>query len=172
LGRSPTDASLVSSYIESLNLCSGRVYGKCAHEINVLFSLVWKIVAWELVTAYAVLEAGELNEKIGNVRENGENSKAGRNKKKKKKEAISMKGTRLIMDFIKEKLHGERKSDVENSRLLETWVDDFLSFLDSANPEFNDFLLKVNDVVQSNDNTELKIPKVIFAYPVHDSIFL
>jgi len=41
-------------------------------------------------------------------------------------------------------------------------VADFQTFLDLANPEFNDFLLKVKDVVRSNDNTELKIPKVIF----------
>jgi len=110
----PTDASLVSSYIGSLTLFSGRDYDKCAHEINVLFSLVWKIVAWELVTVYVVLEDGELIEKMGNV--NGENSKVDRKKNKKKnKEGVSKKGTRLTMDFIKERL----QSDVENSRLLE-----------------------------------------------------
>jgi histidyl-tRNA synthetase len=58
----PTDASLVNNFNESFKFYSGGVYDKFAHEINVLFSLVWKIVAWELVTAYVALEAAELNE--------------------------------------------------------------------------------------------------------------
>ncbi|WJX68243.1 histidine--tRNA ligase [Trifolium repens] len=152
----PTDASLISSFNESFHLYSGRVYDKFAHEINVLFGLVWKTVAWELVTAYAVLEAAELNAKIGNVGENGENSKV----EKKKKKAILGKGTSSILALIKDRLQSEKKSDAENSQTLETWVADFLSFLDLAKPEFNEFLLKVNDVVESNESRRLpKIPK-------------
>lgn len=152
----PTDASLVSSFNESFKLYSGRVYDNFAHEINVLFGLVWKIVAWELVTAYAVLEAADLNEKIGNVRENGENNKV----EKKKKKAVLGRGTSSILALLKERLSSEKKSDVENSRKLESWVADFLSFLDLAKPEFNEFLLKVKDVVESNESRRLpKIPK-------------
>ncbi|CAJ2672784.1 unnamed protein product [Trifolium pratense] len=152
----PTDASLISSFNESLHLYSGRVYDKFAHEINVLFRLVWKIVAWELVTAYAVLEAADLNEKIENVRENGETSKVD----KKKKKAVLGKGTSSILALIKDRLQSEKKSDAENSRLLETWVADFLSFLDLAKLEFNEFLLKVKDVLESNESRRLpKLPK-------------
>ncbi|GAU47900.1 hypothetical protein TSUD_25150 [Trifolium subterraneum] len=152
----PTDASLISSFNESLNLYSGRVYDKFAHEINVLFGLVWKIVAWELVTAYAVLEAADLSEKIGNVKENGETSKVD----KKKKKAVLGKGTSSILALIKDRLQSGIKSDAENSRLLETWAADFLSFLDLAKPEFNEFLLKVKDVLESNESRRLpKIPK-------------
>lgn len=152
----PTDASLVSSFNESFHLYSGRVYDKFAHEINVLFSLVWKIVAWELLTAYAVLEAAELNEKIPEVRENGEHSKV----EKKKKKAVLGKGTSSILPLIKDRLQGEKQSPVENSRPLEIWVADFLSFLDLAKPEFNEFLLKVKDIVESNESRRLpKIPK-------------
>jgi histidyl-tRNA synthetase len=160
----PTDASLISSFNESFHLYSGRVYDKFAHEVNVLFGLVWKIVAWELVTAYAVLEAADLNEKIGNVPENGENSKVDN---KKKKKAVLGKGTNSILALIKDRL----QSDAENLRLLETWVADFLSFLDLAKPEFNDFLLKVNDVVESNESRRLpKIPKVILLDAFMDKI--
>ncbi|XP_058771269.1 histidine--tRNA ligase, cytoplasmic-like [Vicia villosa] len=152
----PTDASLASSFNESFSLYSGKVYDKFAHEINVLFALVWKIVAWELVTAYAVLEAAELNEKIRGATENGESSKV----EKKKKKAVLGKGTSSILQLIKDRLQSEKKSDVENSRLLETWVADFLLFFDLARPEFNEFLLKVKDVVESNESRRLpKIPK-------------
>lgn len=163
----PTDASLVSSFNESFHLYSGRVYDKFAHEINVLFSLVWKIVAWELLTAYAVLEAAELNEKIPEVRENGEHSKV----EKKKKKAVLGKGTSSILPLIKDRLQGEKQSPVENSRPLEIWVADFLSFLDLAKPEFNEFLLKVKDIVESNESRRLpKIPKVILLDSFMDKI--
>ncbi|MCH87097.1 histidine-tRNA ligase-like, partial [Trifolium medium] len=151
----PTDASLVSNFNESFKLYSDRVYDKFAHEINVLFSLVWKIVAWELVSAYALIEAAELNEMIGNVLENGENSKVDKNKK-----AGLGEGTSKILALIKERLQSEKKSDVDNSRLLETWVADFQSFLYFAKPGFNDFLLKIKDVVESRSRrSQLKIPK-------------
>jgi histidyl-tRNA synthetase len=73
--------------------------------------------------------------------------------------------------LIKDRLQSEKKSDAENSRILETWVADFLSFLDLAKPEFNDFLLKVNDVVESNESRRLpKIPKVILLDAFMDKI--
>ncbi|WJX42680.1 histidine--tRNA ligase [Trifolium repens] len=150
----PTSDSLISRVNESFHVYSGQMYDKFAYEINVLFGLVWKIVAWELVTAYAVLEAADLNEKIGNVPENGENSKV--DNKKKKKKAVLGKGTNSILALIKDRL----QSDAENSRLLEIWVAGFLSFLDLAKPEFNEFLLKVKDVLESNESRRLpKVPK-------------
>ncbi|WJX48698.1 histidine--tRNA ligase [Trifolium repens] len=153
----PTSDSLISSVNESFRVYFGQMYDKFAQEINVLFGLVWKIVAWELITAYAVFEAADLNEKIENVPENGESSKVD---KKKKKKAVLGKGTNSILALIKDRLQSEKKSDAENSRLLEIWVAGFLSFLDLAKPEFNEFLLKVKDVLESNESRRLpKVPK-------------
>jgi histidyl-tRNA synthetase len=160
----PTSDSLISSVNESFRVYSGQMYDKFAYEINVLFGLVWKIVAWELVTAYAVLEAADLNEKIGNVPENGENSKVDN---KKKKKAVLGKGTNSILALIKDRL----QSDAENLRLLETWVAGFLSFLDLAKPEFKEFLFKVKDVLESNESRRLpKVPKVILLNSFMDMI--
>lgn len=157
----PTDASLSSHCVAALNLVLGKDYDKFAHEISVLLGLVWKIVAWEVVTAFAVLEAAELSEKIQDVRENGEGSKA----EKKKKKVVLGKGTSSILPLIKDRLQrGRQGGDVENSWLLETLVADFLSFLDVADPEFNEFLLKVKDIVESNESRRLpKIPKVFLS---------
>ncbi|PNY04496.1 histidine-tRNA ligase-like protein [Trifolium pratense] len=60
----------------------------------------------------------------------------------KKKKAVLGKGTSSILALIKDRLQSEKNSGAENLWLLETWVADFLSFLDLAKPEFNEFLLK------------------------------
>ncbi|KAF1874519.1 hypothetical protein Lal_00029946 [Lupinus albus] len=153
----PNADSLGSGFNVALNLVFGKDYDKFAHEVNVLFALVWKIVAWEIVTAFAVLEGAELNEKTGEVKGNAEESKAD---KKKKKKLVLGKGTSLILPLIKERLQSGRANDVENSGFLETLVQDFLSFLDLAHPKFTEFLLKVKDIVESNESRRLpKIPK-------------
>ncbi|XP_027342291.1 histidine--tRNA ligase, cytoplasmic [Abrus precatorius] len=147
----PSDVSLSSGFNVALNLFLGKEYDKFAHEVCVVMALVWKIVAWESVTAFAVLEAAELNEKIQGVQENGESLKV----EKKKKKVVLGKGTSSILALIKERLLSERQVVA-----LEKWVADFLSFLDLAKPEFNDFLLKVKDIVESNESRRLpKIPK-------------
>lgn len=158
--KCPTDASLGSSFNKALNLFFGKDYDKFAHEINVLHALVWKIVAWEVVTAFAVLEGAELNEKIQGVQGNGGDVKVD----KKKKKVVLGKGTSLILPLIKDKLQSGRENAVENSGLLEIWVEGFLSFLDLAHPKFTEFLLKVKDIVESNESRRLpKIPKVIIS---------
>ncbi|XP_061344947.1 histidine--tRNA ligase, cytoplasmic [Gastrolobium bilobum] len=152
----PTDAGLSSGFKAALNLVFGKEYEKFAHEVKVLLALVWKVVAWEAVTAIVVLEAAELNEKIQGVQGNGDNSKV----EKKKKKVVLGKGTSSILLLIKDRLERERQNAVENSRLLEIWVGEFLSFLDMAEPEFNEFLLEVKDIVESNESRRLpKIPK-------------
>lgn len=156
----PPDAGLGSGFNAALNLVFGKDYDRFAHEVNVLLGLVWKIVAWEVVTAFAVLEGAELNEKVEGVQGNGENSKV----EKKKKKVVLGKGTSLILPLIKDGFQSKRGSAVENSGLLETWVGNFLSFLDMAEPEFNGFLLQVKDIVESNESRRLpKIPKVILS---------
>ncbi|KAK7358242.1 hypothetical protein VNO77_00168 [Canavalia gladiata] len=145
----PTDAGLSSGFNAALNLFLGKEYDKFVHEVSVLLALVWKIVAWETVTAFVVLEAAELNEKILGVRENGENLKV-----EKKKKVVLGKGTSSILALIKDRLQSERQMS------LETWAAEFLSFLDLAKPEFNEFLLKAKDIVESNESRRLpKIPK-------------
>ncbi|KAK7251641.1 hypothetical protein RIF29_35014 [Crotalaria pallida] len=152
----PNDDSLGYGFNTALNLVYGNDYDKFAHEVNVLFGLVWKIVAWEVVTAFAVLEGAEVSEKILGVKGNGENLKAD----KKKKKVVLGKGTSLILPLIKERVLSGRENAVENSGLLEKWVGDFLLFLDLAHPKFTEFLLKVKDIVETNESRRLpKIPK-------------
>lgn len=154
----PVGDGLSSGFNKAVNLFLGKEYGKFAHEVFVLLGLVWKVVAWEVVTAVAVLEAAELNEVIKGANENGENPKVEENSKaeKKKKKVVLGKGTSSILALFKERLQSRGKLS------LGTWVADFLSFLDLTKPEFNEFLLKVKDVVESNESRRLpKIPKVI-----------
>ncbi|XP_047151304.1 histidine--tRNA ligase, cytoplasmic isoform X2 [Vigna umbellata] len=152
----PVGDGLSSGFNKAVNLFLGKEYGKFAHEVFVLLGLVWKVVAWEVVTAVAVLEAAELNEVIKGAKENGENPKVEENSKaeKKKKKVVLGKGTSSILALFKERLQSRGKL------ALGTWVADFLSFLDLTKPEFNEFLLKVKDVVESNESRRLpKIPK-------------
>lgn len=121
-----------------------------------MFGLVWKVVVWEAVTAVAVLEAAELNDVILGVKEMKVEGNTKVEEKKKKKKVVLGKGTSSILALIKERLLSGREI------ALGTWVADFLSLLDLAKPEFNEFLLKVKDVVESNESRRLpKIPKVV-----------
>uniref|UniRef100_I1KQ70 Histidine--tRNA ligase, cytoplasmic n=1 Tax=Glycine max TaxID=3847 RepID=I1KQ70_SOYBN len=124
-----------------------------AHEVFVLLGFVWKVVAWEAVTAVPVLQAAELNEVIEGVKEIKVEDNA-KEVEKKKKTVVLGKGTSSILALIKERL-------LSGGQIaLGTWVGDFLSLLDLAKPEFNEFLLKVKDVVDSNESRRLpKIPK-------------
>ncbi|TKY60970.1 Histidine--tRNA ligase [Spatholobus suberectus] len=149
----PTEDGLSSGFNKAVNLFLGKEYDKFAHEVSVLLALVWKVVAWEAVAAVAVLEAADLNEMVQGVKENGENVKV-EEKEKKKKKVVLGKGTSSILALIKERLQSG------GDMVLGTWVADFLSFLDLAKPEFNEFSLKVKDVVESNEGRRLpKIPK-------------
>lgn len=147
----PSEDGLSSGFNKAVNLFLGKEYDKFAHEVFVLLRLVWKVVAWEAVTAVAVLDAAELNEGIQGVKENGEKLKV---EDKKKRKVVLGKGTSSILALFKERLQSGGKID------LRTWVADFVSFLDVAQPEFSEFLLKVKDVVESNESRRLpKIPK-------------
>lgn len=147
----PTEDGLSSGLSKAVNLFLGKEYDKFAHEVFVLLGLVWKVVAWEALTAFLVLEAAELNGVILGVKESGEKPKV---EDKKKKKVVVGKGTSSILPLIKERLQSG------GERALGTWVADFLSFLDLAKPEFNEFILKVKDVVESNESRRLpKIPK-------------
>ncbi|KAI4313727.1 hypothetical protein L6164_026683 [Bauhinia variegata] len=152
-------SNLRIAFKKVLNLVLEQEYDKLAHEVNVLSRVVWEIVAWEALTAFAALEAVELNEKLQGLQIKGENVKVEKNEKKKKKVVLG-KGTSVILQLIKDKLLSKRNNAVENSGLLEIWVGNFLSFLNLKDPEFDGFLSKLKDILESNESRRLpKIPK-------------
>ncbi|EOY09831.1 Class II aaRS and biotin synthetases superfamily protein, putative [Theobroma cacao] len=128
-------------------------YLKLVKEVDLVLGIVWKIVAWEAVTAFFVLEGGEvLSEKSGGQRgeADGGNVKA---EKKKKKKILLGKGTSFIVEVIKNSV----MSKVEG---LEKVVEDLLSFLDPKSPEFDGLLKKMKEILESNESRRIpKTPK-------------
>ncbi|KAJ0024395.1 hypothetical protein Pint_07617 [Pistacia integerrima] len=123
---------------------------KFVHEANVLLGLVLKIVAWEAVIAFAVLEGGELlGEKV-----NGGDAGGDKKSEKKKKKVVLGKGTGVIVQLIKHRLQSKGLG------VLEKWVEDLFSFLDPNDPDFDGLLTKVKEIVESNESRRLpKLPK-------------
>ncbi|GKV02415.1 hypothetical protein SLEP1_g14852 [Rubroshorea leprosula] len=129
-------------------------------EVNEVLKTVWKIVAWEAVTAFVVLEGGELlNEKGGQVAESdGGDLKS--EKKKKKKKVVLGKGTSVIVELIKDWLMAKRAGAGDNSGFLERLAEDLSLLLDPKCLEFNTLLQKVKEVLGSNESRRMpKTPK-------------
>ncbi|KAK6232436.1 Anticodon-binding - like 3 [Theobroma cacao] len=128
-------------------------YLKLVKEVDMVLGIVWKIVAWEAVTAFFVLEGGEvLSEKSGGKggEADGGNLKV---EKKKKKKILLGKGTSFIVEVIKDSV----MSKVEG---LEKVVEDLLSFLDPKGPEFDGLLKKMKEILESNESRRIpKTPK-------------
>ncbi|XP_007029329.2 PREDICTED: histidine--tRNA ligase, cytoplasmic [Theobroma cacao] len=128
-------------------------YLKLVKEVDMVLGIVWKIVAWEAVTAFFVLEGGEvLSEKSGGKggEADGGNVKV---EKKKKKKILLGKGTSFIVEVIKDSV----MSMVEG---LEKVVEDLLSFLDPKSPEFDGLLKKMKEILESNESRRIpKTPK-------------
>ncbi|KAK6243909.1 hypothetical protein QUC31_010318 [Theobroma cacao] len=128
-------------------------YLKLVKEVDMVLGIVWKIVAWEAVTAFFVLEGGEvLSEKSGGKggEADGGNVKV---EKKKKKKILLGKGTSFIVEVIKDSV----MSKVEG---LEKVVEDLLSFLDPKSPEFDGLLKKMKEILESNESRRIpKTPK-------------
>ncbi|KAJ7942692.1 Histidine--tRNA ligase [Quillaja saponaria] len=155
----PSGPTLNNVYKTVSELFCEEDYDKFAHEVNVLLGIVWKIVAWEAITAFVALEGVDWNERGQGVEANGENVKVEKKNEKKKKKVVLGKGTGAIVQLIKDRLNNGC-NDVENSGLLEKRVGDLLSFFDSNDPEFEGFLLKVKAFVESNESRRLpKLPK-------------
>lgn len=135
-------------------------YGELAHQVNFLLGLVWKIVAWEAITAFVAVEGAELKEKCQDGAVNvGENAKAG--KKSEKKKMVLGKGTSVLIQVIKSRLGSKVGGFDGSGGLLEKWVEDLLSFFDPKDMEFDNLLSKVKDIVESNESRRLpKLPKV------------
>ncbi|GLT95527.1 hypothetical protein SLE2022_132050 [Rubroshorea leprosula] len=129
-------------------------------EVNEVLKTVWKIVAWEAVTAFVVLEGGELlNEKGGQVAESdGGDLKS--EKKKKKKKVVLGKGTSVIVELIKDWLMAKRPGAGDNSGFLERLAEDLSLLLDPKCSEFNTLLQKVKEILESNESRRMpKTPK-------------
>lgn len=126
-------------------------YVKLAKEVDLVLGIVWKIIAWEAVTAFFVLEGVEfLNEKSGGKEADGGNVKAER---KKKKKVLLGKGTSVIVEVIKDRVMGKER--------VEKAVEELLSVFDPKCPEFDGFLKKVKEILESNESRRIpKTPKV------------
>ncbi|KAE8711565.1 Histidine--tRNA ligase [Hibiscus syriacus] len=126
---------------------------KLVKDVDSVLGIVWKIVAWEAVTAFFVLEGDEvLNEKNGGKggEADGGNVKA---EKKKKKKVLLGRGTSLIVEMIKDRLMSKGDG-------LEKIVVEFLSFLDPKSPDFDGLLKKVKEILESNESRRIpKTPK-------------
>lgn len=147
----------VESCIEKSSSSSSKDYVKLLDEVNELLKIVWKIVAWEALTAFFALEGGELlNQKDAQVVSEGE---AKPEKKKKKKKAVLRKGTGVFLEVIKDWLNAQREG-AGNSGLLERLAEGLGLFVDLESSEFNALLQKVKDILESNESRRIpKTPK-------------
>lgn len=135
-------------------------YVKFLHEVNGLLGMVWEIVIWEAVTAFVALEGTESIGKTG-IEVNGGDGKGNVGKKSDKKKKVLGKGTSVLVQLVKERLQSGREDSVDASSLLEKWVEGVHSFLDLKDPEFDKLLMKVKEILESNESRRLpKLPKV------------
>ncbi|GKV40156.1 hypothetical protein SLEP1_g47823 [Rubroshorea leprosula] len=137
-------------------------YVRLLGEVNVVLKIVWKIVAWEAVTAFVALEGVEwLNEKDAEVVESdGGDVKSEKKEKKKKKKVVLGKGTGVLVEMIKDWLMAKRAGAQDNSGLLESLAEDLPLLLDPKGSEFDKLLQKVKDILESNESRRIpKTPK-------------
>lgn len=138
--------------------------GKFVHEVNALLGTVWSIVAWEGITAFFAIEGGELMSAKGveEIGVNGGDEKVVKKAEKKKKKLALGKGTSVIVQLIKDRLQGKGGDSGDSLQVLEKWVQDLLLFLDPKEMDFDVLVLKVKEIVESNESRRLpKLPKVI-----------
>ncbi|KAK3428480.1 histidine--tRNA ligase, cytoplasmic [Eucalyptus grandis] len=135
----------------------GGEFEKFVHELYVLCGCVWKTVVWEAITAFVALEGSELIEKGKHEEINGVQADKKSEKKKKKKKVVLGRGTAVLVQLIKDRF---QRNGSDESVSLEKLVKDLLLFLDARGPEFDHFLNKVKDIVDSNESRRLpKLPK-------------
>ncbi|KAM2363364.1 hypothetical protein ACFX1X_002432 [Malus domestica] len=158
--KCPSSESLRSGYnlVSQLGSEAEENYDKFACEVNVLMGIVWKIVTWEALMAFVALEGAELNKSEGSEVNGGGNMKVDKKSEKKKKKVVLGKGTGVVVQFIKDRLQGKGGNAVDSLGLLVNWADEFLLFFDLKNPEFDCFLSKVKEIVESNESRRL--PKI------------
>ncbi|XP_010113204.2 histidine--tRNA ligase, cytoplasmic, partial [Morus notabilis] len=128
-------------------------YDSLGHQVNVLVGLVWKIVAWEAITAFVALEGAELKEKS----QDGEVISVNKKSEKKKKVLLG-KGTSVLIQVIKNRLGSKVSGSDGSGGLLEKWVEELLSFFDPKDLEFDNLLSKVKEIVEGNEARRLPKP--------------
>lgn len=156
----PSNESLKKEYKLVSELALDDQYDEFVHTVNVLLATVWKIVAWEAITAFLAIEGGELSGKSQDVDINGANEKVKKSEKKKK--AVLGKGTSVVVQLIKDRLQGKGGGASGGLGSLENSVKDLLSFLDPKASDFDNLLKKIKEIVESNESRRLpKLPKVM-----------
>ncbi|KAI4389365.1 hypothetical protein MLD38_001597 [Melastoma candidum] len=139
------------------------VAGDCnrfVHEVLGLVGMVWKIVAWELITSSVALEGREL---VVESKRDGEGNGVQVDKKseKKKKKVVLGKGTSVILQLFKDMLQRKEGFGCNSAEGLEKLVTWTMLFVETKDSGFDDFLTKVKDIVDSNESRRLpKLPKV------------
>ncbi|XP_065847243.1 histidine--tRNA ligase, cytoplasmic-like [Euphorbia lathyris] len=131
--KCPNDEALKNAYKLLLDSHYEDDIAKFVHEVSALLGIVWRIVAWEAITAYVALEGGEL---ISTT-------------------AVLGKGTSVVVQLIKDRL--QNKGGVSND-VLEQLVGDLLLFFDPKQPEFDEMVHKVKEIVESNESR--RFPKL------------
>lgn len=158
-GKCPSIDGLKNAYRLISEAVFEEDYVKFLHEVNGLLGMVWEIVIWEAITAFVSLEGSESIGKIG-VEVNGGDQKGNVGKKSEKKKKVLGKGTSVIVQLVKERLQSGGGDAVDASSLLGKWVEGVHSFLDLKDPEFDSLLMKVKEILESNESRRLpKLPK-------------
>ncbi|KAF3440393.1 hypothetical protein FNV43_RR18677 [Rhamnella rubrinervis] len=137
-------------------------YDKFAHEVNVLLGIVWKIVAWEALTALRELwKLVDNDDELKGAEVNGGgNVKVEKKSEKKKKKVILGRGNSVVVQEIKKRLPSKVGDAIDSSELIHKWVEDFLSFLEPKDLKFDSLLNKIKEIVESNETRRLpKLPK-------------
>ncbi|WCJ34824.1 Histidine--tRNA ligase cytoplasmic [Euphorbia peplus] len=135
---------------------------KFVHEVSALLGTVWRIVAWEAITAYVALEGGELISAKGveGGEVNGVDEKAAKKNEKKKKKAVLGKGTSVVLQLIKDRLQNKGGASSDVLQVLEQLAGDLMLYFDPKQPEFDEMVQKVKEIVESNESRRLpKLPK-------------
>ncbi|CAA0818276.1 Class II aaRS and biotin synthetases superfamily protein [Striga hermonthica] len=157
----PGADALEQLYSSSQAALSKKDYLLFLHSIYELLDVVRKMVSWEGLVAFVSLEGSEIF--AGKIRgDNGNEDKATDadnvktdKKSEKKKKVVLGKGSIALVQFIKDRLlGGATKVD------LGKCTQDFLSLLDPRDSKFDDLILKVKEIVESNESRRLpKLPK-------------
>lgn len=145
----PSRDSLRGVYKSVLEAHLDEDWVRFGQQANVLVGVVWKIVSWEAVVAFVAIE------KMSGG--GGGDVEGDKKSEKKKKKVVLGKGSGVVVQLIKDRL--QSKGDLG---VLEKLVEGFFSILDPKNPDFDGFLTKVKEIVESNESRRLpKLPKVI-----------
>ncbi|OWM67530.1 hypothetical protein CDL15_Pgr028393 [Punica granatum] len=137
----------------------GRDYDNFVHEVYVLSGSVWKIVAWEAVSAFVALEGAKLTGKETEGDVTGGNAQVDKKIEKKKKKVVLGKGTAVVVQVINDRLQriGGNASDI-----VEKFVEDLLLFFDTKDQHFDVLLKTLKDILESNESRRLpKLPKTL-----------